>query len=125
MTETRISRRQVLAAIALADAPAPQEITFRKDGVNVTIDLDRIAEIRPWAKVFGASVEHVKNAINKPLRYTHNGRSMVSVSLYTRTWRGWEICLHADEYADKFHVEPLDEETRAKLAEVAAGGEAA
>ncbi len=117
------TRRQMLATIALADAPAPQEITFRQNGVSVTIDLDRIADIRPWAKVFGASAEHIKHAIGKPTRYTYNGRSMRSVSLYVPTWRGLEICLHADE--SEHTVDPLDADTRAKLAEVATGGETA
>ncbi len=117
------TRRQLLAAIALADAATPQQITFRKDGVSVTLHLDHIADIRPWAKVFGATADHVKGATSRPLRYTHDGRSMRSVSLYAPTWRGLEICLHVieSEQTDP----PVDADTRAKLAEVATGGETA
>jgi hypothetical protein len=121
--ETRISRRQVLAAIALADLPMPKRITL--SGEQVSLDLDNITDLNAWLPFFGMAK---KTVCTQP--YTHQvgpetGKTTTLANAYRHDteWRGWEVHLNALDPVEAPEP-PLDVETRAQLAAVAAGGDA-
>jgi hypothetical protein len=110
------SRRQVLAFLALADAPAPSWIRFQSDGV-LSIDVDSMAAATAWRAELGdcgwwSGETHLMDDIP--------GRAPYFVANSYGDWRGWHIRLNASDPASA-GVE-LDADTREQLAEVAAGG---
>lgn len=121
----RITRRQALALIALADAPTPNDIRFRSDNTKISIDLDRLTDVLAWAKVFGIAPALAEASLREST-LTHwkdsTGRAMIGTWLAC-DWRGWRVTIDADEPADG-NVEPIDDDTRAQLVAVA-GGETA
>jgi hypothetical protein len=117
----RASRRQVLAAIALANLPMPKRITL--SGEQVSLDLDSVADLRTWLPFFGMTKKTVHT---QP--YTHQvgpetGRTTTLANAYRHDtdWRGWHVHLNALDPVE-MPDPPLDVETRAQLATIAAGG---
>lgn len=98
-------RREILAFVALADAPMPTSVDFEWGSTPaVCLVFDTLAEAEPWEQILGITVlrDHFPS-------YT-NGR-----------WRGWKtwVTVRTDTSGGR----PLDETTRSRLAEVAQGGE--
>lgn len=109
------TRRQVLAEIALTQAPMPRQIRFRDGETSLTLELDSSADLRAWIEVLGVPDAAVwqlpspKDAPTKTLVWTSG-----------ICWRGWTVQLDAE---DLYQEIDLDETTRAELATVAAGGD--
>ncbi len=105
--ESPQSRRQVLAAIALADLPMPNEINFndvRRDLLSLTFD--GLADGETWARALGGY---------EPAR-VYNGRRWLCQGQIR--WHGWSVQLHASE-PTAGDGSDLDAETAQALAAVA------
>jgi hypothetical protein len=100
--DKRLSRRQMLAFIALADAPVPDGITFGVDaeGPYIMLSLDTGAGARTWAAVLGAEVRHRPSSAVPGGTYWTVGST---------TYAGWSISVTAVERPE------LDDATRSRL----------
>ena len=107
-----VSRRALLAFIALADAPAPNAIRFHPTSGVVAIDVDGLAAMRTWATLFGLPTDQADSAHISEFT-TDDGQSIRASALYP-DWQGWHLMLHGTESADA-HAAPLDPEVRDDL----------
>jgi hypothetical protein len=101
MKTTKINRREVLAFITLADAPMPDEIA---------LDLDDHGSVNVWAELFGLDSKYIRSHA-----WVIDGKQYANTSVQG-TWRGWPIRVECSTSAP---VEELDDDTRAKLGEIA------
>lgn len=107
MTDTKASRRQILAQIALADLPAPSRISFIDSDSILTIDLDSIGEGTQWAGF-------LHTECRPEFRPNLNAWSL---SAEHADWLGWTVILGAWDYPGK--GEALNAETRTALTALA------
>lgn len=106
------NRRSVLAFIALADAPMPEQVKF---SVNPTLEftdtvwmyLDSGADVQVWAALLGIKLDR-----DAPL--TTNDGSAVITSATSSCVSGWHVTLWATDEASQ-HRAAIDDETRAAL----------
>lgn len=112
MNEPRISRREVLAFVALADAPMPLTVSFEwGHSEMVAVELDVSASVEVWAGVFGLNPDRIHRH-----DWVMDGVAYSSTSV-TGTWRGWPVRIELDTRSP---VEAeLDGETRQKLHDIA------
>jgi hypothetical protein len=108
---SKVSRRELLAHIALADLPIPRHIQFYglPDDEQVGLFLDTLDEGRAWAAATGASQGEVHE-------YSQGDHHRRWLSMGPGVWHGWAVALTAHE--DVPAVEALAEGTRAALGEL-------
>lgn len=114
--EEPYSRRQMLAEIALADAPTPKSVRFFEgsDSDRGALDLPTSADVRAWAGLLGVADEQVRTI------------PATEICPWAQTvvyawWHGWHFQIAA---AEEPTADPeLDEATRAQLGAVAEGGD--
>jgi hypothetical protein len=111
MKTTKINRREVLAFITLADAPMPDEIAFHFGNHEmIALDLDDHGSVNVWAELFGLDSKYIRSHA-----WVMDGKQYSNSSVQG-TWRGWPIRVECSTSAP---VEELDDDTRAKLGEIA------
>jgi hypothetical protein len=107
------TRRQVLAFIALADLPTPEDVRFIGNVEHIVrIEPSTVDDMNQWTDLFGLTQRRAQ-------RYPLN-ESMPQVStlhVAHGRWRGWFVEMHAVTPVGM--VEPIDDATRTCLAEVA------
>jgi hypothetical protein len=111
----RATRRAVLAFIALADAPAPDQIRFDypRPG-TLTVEVGSFAAAEAWRAAFGVESWGGDSHTITP---ADGSPPYQSQTLYLDEWRGWRVQIQAD---DPLPVdELLDDATREQLGEVA------
>lgn len=117
MTDRRKTPRAMLAAIALAAAPVPQQVTFTtpSDGgpPYLSITPEDLSDARLWASLLGLEYEDYLN--DNGIRY---------LRVAPTQWHGWKIHLWASGPGDKAAV-ALPNATQVALAEAAAEEEQA
>lgn len=116
--QERYSRRQMLAAVALADAPTPKSVRFFDGGDGDrdrgALDLPTGADVRAWARLLGVADEQVKTIL------ATETCPWVQTVVYA-WWHGWHFQISA---AEEPTTDPsLDDAIRAELAVVTEGGE--
>jgi hypothetical protein len=119
---TPATRRQVLAFLALADAPAPSEVRFGSDprwGHTVSLEVGSFANASAWRTAFGDDRRWWGGG-EPSLIQTATGPLLMD-TWYTDGWRGWQIRLNAQEPGPAAGA-GLDADTREQLAAIAAGG---
>jgi hypothetical protein len=116
--EPTATRRQVLAFLALADAPVPDSVEFHGD--RFSIDLNSRAAGRIWTDLFGGEPWHDSAVLDVPASERFGARWSVIHEL--ADWRGWVVSIHVTEWKDRPGTKDLDTDTREQLATVAAGG---
>ena len=92
-------RRQVLAFLALADAPTPDKIQFDyyRQG-QVAIEVGSTADAAAWRAAFSAEADW--RASEMLFRPAKNDRPAYLNGVWRlKDWRGWEIRIEADEPA--------------------------
>jgi hypothetical protein len=107
------TRREVLAFIALADAPTPHTITLDRDEYEplaLTLRLRTSADLFVWLPLFGVEMRAIRHA-----EATTSGMWYH----YAAQWRGRTLRLTAEDPIPAPVVEPLDEVTREQLTAVA------
>lgn len=106
-----IPRREVLAFIALADAPMPDELafTFGRQPM-IALDVDDAGAVERWAELFGLD----KSRTNA---WVSDGNLLSNTVAYGR-WRGWPVRV---ETTSRTPVDELDEDTARQLREIAGG----
>lgn len=105
------NRRAVLAFIALADAPMPEQVKF---GVNPALEvtstlwlhLDSGAEVEAWATLLAVKLDRVKPHV------TEDGKTLITSA--GGRLSGWNVTLWATDDASD-HRAAIDDETRAEL----------
>jgi hypothetical protein len=115
---TKVTRRQLLAHIALADLPTPKNIQFYASkhdfhrGEFVGLDLDTVADALVWASALGVTLS--------PREFERDGTPWRSVYECVDEWHGWYVALSANEpIAPVAPVEDLDDATRTALTDLA------
>jgi hypothetical protein len=114
MIQPKATRREVLAFLALADAPAPDQIRFdySRPG-TLTVEVGSFAAADAWRTAF--AVEFWDGG---PTTITQDGSAPYrTVTHYAEQWRGWRVQIEADERLAL--DEPLDDATAAQLREIA------
>lgn len=116
MSAPELSRRQVLAFIALADAPLPTVVTFRDDndnGIDLTFHGPGAgAGLKIWMKLVGSDADAL-NGVPKP---TQDGTRLMSYSLTGGDIGGHHVSMWAFEPAPVAASDaPVDEGTRQQL----------
>jgi hypothetical protein len=112
---TKVTRRQLLALIALADLPTPKNIQFYASkhdfhrGEFVGLDLDTVADALVWASALGVTLS--------PREFERDGTPWRSVYECVDEWHGWYVALSANEPIAP--VENLDDATRTALTDLA------
>ena len=103
-------RRAVLAFIALADAPMPEEISFRvhpdpKIGHCLDLKLDSGADLLIWSEFLGCDQRWNRRHLNT------NGNTWINTGHLSAS--GWVVALTA--YDDAQPTTALDDDTREQL----------
>lgn len=110
------TRRELLAFMALADAPVPESIRFAPE--SIYLDHDSIAHLRRWIEVL--ELRQVQMSTQRyPGRESDKEPTHTLANAYGY-WRGQRIALTAMDPLTAPVSNPLDEATRAQLAQVAA-----
>lgn len=111
---SELSRRAVLAFIALADLPMPKEVQFRRpwaDGrIALTVEFDDSTTMLAWLELWGGSREKVR-----PPTPVRDGELLAWTGY--ADWGGYSIMLSADDPAPAVDA-ALDDTTRQQLQEL-------
>jgi hypothetical protein len=116
---TPATRRQVLAFLALADAPAPLDIRFNEAHRMVNVQMESFAAASALRQVIGGDWWAGNEFV-----HTHatDGAPRLSGSWHLAGWRGWLLIVDAEDPVPAAVDGDLDADTRDQLATIAAGG---
>lgn len=113
-----LTRRQILAVIALADAPVPHEVTFYDERKSVRIDFaaDMVAW-RAWCQLLKVEEEWIRHQ-PYPLDSPTPRQETWSATVFDQ-WGGWRVALGADEPLVSPAADgPLPADTATQLADL-------
>lgn len=108
------TRRELLAFIALADAPIPESVRFAPE--SMYLSHESIADMRHWMVIFGLDSRMDTQPYPGPKEGKPPTHTLANAYGY---WRGQRIGMTATDPLTSPAEVPLDDATRAQLAQAA------